>query len=119
MIKGKTDAEIAQSMINSCIKYYDSQRSADYDTSNKVALWQHNLSQELMADIEFAKTVYFSVLNCSYERAQAYSAVNCLKLEIFVDESVAILESFSNRTDVGMLSIESKINLSKYESGTL
>jgi hypothetical protein len=76
--------------------------NGDYKTNNKEFKKRDKLFQIVSEDIDLAKEVYSHLLAHSCITTKISSASECLKLNIYTDESIKILEELSKRTDIGV-----------------
>jgi len=76
--------------------------NGDYKTNNREHKKRAQLFQILSKDIELAKEVYGHLLIHHCITTKISSASECLRLNIYVDKAVEILEEISNRTDIGV-----------------
>jgi len=85
--------------------------NGDYKTNNKEFKKRNKLFKFVENDIEMAKEVYSHLLMHPCITTKISSASECLKLNIYIDEAVEILEEISKRADVGIRGLSAEMVL--------
>jgi len=78
----------------------ESKLNGDYKTGNIMAKKLNKLFNMLEKDNALAQEVIGTLLKCDSIRARSLSAVDALRLNIFVDDAVTTLQVISKRGDI-------------------
>jgi hypothetical protein len=85
--------------------------TGDYRTNNREAKKLYRLFLILKEDLTLAKEVYSQLLWHDCVTTRSISAAECLRLSIFVQEAVHVLEEISGRDDIGITSFHAEMAL--------
>jgi len=111
MNKDKSTEELIALIIQSYELIDKATDIGDYKTNNrevkKCSKW-HKLIAE---DLKLAEEIYDLLLEHSCITVKILSAVQCLKLNIYVGRSVEILEKLTQRTDIGIKRFDAEMCL--------
>lgn len=85
--------------------------TSDYRVNNREAKKLYRLFLILKEDLTLAKEVYSQLLWHDCVTTRSIAAAECLRLNIFVQEAVSVLEEISKRDDVGITRFEAETAL--------
>ena len=101
MIKKEISKE---ELIEKFVKYAtidgEAKLSGDVRKGNNATKKMNKISYILREDKNLAETVYGEIMKSNSFRAKTLAAVECLRMNILLDEAVEILEKGSERKDV-------------------
>ena len=97
-MKKLTTQELIDINIKYTIMAYEAMEDSDYKTNNRCVRKKNSLLEKhLNNDIETALAVYGALLKHEHDRVRSVAAVDALRMNILIDESVAVLEEVSKR----------------------
>jgi hypothetical protein len=85
--------------------------TGDYRTNNREAKKLLRLFAIVKDDLTLAEEVYSRLLLHDCVTTRVWAASDCLRLGIFVQEAVRVLEEISKRDDLGMISFDADMAL--------
>lgn len=101
MINKKNNAE---ELIERFIEYAtiegETKLSGDFRRGNAMAKKINKICKVLSSDPSLAENVLKSIMESDSFRASTMAAVECLRMNILIDEAVEILEKGSERNDI-------------------
>jgi hypothetical protein len=104
-VKCKKDVD---EIIKQYIEYSDvegqTKLEGDYKLGNKMSKKLKGLFMYLENDDDLAKIVLRELLQSDSIRARSLAATDALRLNIYIDESLKVLEEIANRKELGILS---------------
>jgi hypothetical protein len=74
--------------------------TGDYRTGNKMSKRLTKIYELIKTDMNIAQTVLGTVMRSESYRARSLAAVDALRLNILVEEAVALLEEGAKREDI-------------------
>jgi len=111
MIKNKSAQEIIALIVQSGEIIDGATDNSDYKINNREFKKRDKLYQEIAKDVELAEEIYDHLLEHPCITVKISSSFQCLKLNIYVDRSVSILEKLAQRTDIGVRSFNAEMCL--------
>lgn len=85
--------------------------NGDYKTNNREFRRLDKLFRITSEDMDLAMAVYKNLLTRACVTTRISSSAECLKLGIYVDKAVEVLEELSKRTDIGIRRLNAEMVL--------
>ncbi|MGH4118626.1 hypothetical protein [Clostridium sp.] len=107
--------ESAKKIIEQYIEYSNiegqSKLNGDYKTGNKMSKKLNKLESYLKENNDLAKIVLKELLKSNSIRARSMAAVDSLRLNMYVEESLKVLKEIANNEEYGILGLGPEISL--------
>lgn len=103
--------ELIALIVQSCEIIDKAAETGDYKINNREMNQCIKLHNFIAEDLKLAEEIYGLLLEHSCISVKIACAFQCLKLDIYVDKSVNILDKLTKRTDIGIRRLDAEMCL--------